>query len=301
MLYAAVDENDFERVKSFLISGDNPNVLDRWSGIRPIQRCVELRNLPMARLLLENGAMPNMQSYPPFPAWTISIPLITAVQMQNLDMADLLLAFGADVHASDYYEDMSIHIAVSCGNIDLVRLLLHAGADSSEPKMSNEMRDALFIAVENGNLEMVDLLYEEGSAVSSIFDKIGGNALDELELNISLGFPDVYAVMKSKVNWIEMVREQSFQGNYKYFYNEFSRGIIPPIAQLVPLLPEGGIQEIQSWAKMEISCYALFYHGECNSELRRLTDAPGPISEKICEYLIFPSKTRAYIRNSKYW
>ena len=301
MFFDAVNENDFDRVKSFLISGDNPNILDRWTGLVPIQRCVELRNLPMARLLLENGALPNLPSYPPFPTWTISMPLITAVQMQNIDMANLLLAFGADVHVTDYYVDMPIHVAVSSRNIEMVRLLLHSGADSSEPKMSDEMRDALFIAVEDGNLEMVDLLYEKGSAVSSISDASGANALDELALNISIGRPDVYNAMKIKVNWIEAVREHASQGNYKYFYNEFSRGIIPPIAQLVPLLPEGGIQEIQSWAITEISCYALFYHGECNSELRRLTDAPGPISEKICEYLIFPCKTRAFLRNSKYW
>ena len=80
-----------------------------------------------------------------------------------------------------------------------------------------------------------------------------------------------------------------------------------PLAQWVPLLPTPARAELSAWVASRLAdvrgCYALSYHGDeaegspWEAHARRLTDAPGPISELVTGYLAHPTAaTRALLR-----
>ena len=288
-----VDLKCLVSAKSLLDAGEDPNVIYEC-GRAPLHRAIQLRDPFMTHLLLSHGADPRLRVQLRYPLWENTTPLHMAVHMHDDDIVQQLIAFGANVHEVNSYDEMALHLAVYGRNIDMARILLRAGADSAQP-LGTVLRDSLYLAIEDGNLEMVDLLFEEGSAFSSPYEEGGQpSALGELQRFITAGQPDVYEAMKAKVDWIETVRLKAIHSDFQYFHASLVVGKVPPLAQLLPLLQDGAEGMFKEWAMISRSYYAMFYHGE--SQDRRMTDASGPISEKLAEYLLFPSVSRAFLR-----
>ena len=75
----------------------------------------------------------------------------------NVAMMQYLVGCGADINARNEADYSAVELAVLYDRIDAVQLLQEMGADF-HPSTSNNERDALYNAVENSNLEMVQLL-----------------------------------------------------------------------------------------------------------------------------------------------
>ena len=84
-----------------------------------------------------------------------------AARNGHLDVVRLLLEAGADKHAVMRYRATALHVAAQNGHLDVVRLLLAAGADKDAEMQAG--RTALHLAAHQGHLHIVRLLLEAGA------------------------------------------------------------------------------------------------------------------------------------------
>lgn len=121
-----------------------------------------LGNRELTAFLLSRGADPNRH----FRNHTYS-PLATAAH--DLRLTDMMLAHNATVKGSG-----ALIVAAEEGNVDVVRLLLEAGADVSEigvqnwadPRLDVDMGTALHKAVVNRKVKVVRVLLDAGADVN---------------------------------------------------------------------------------------------------------------------------------------
>ena len=121
LLQEAIYRDKFEIAEKLLRLGAIPDLCGWDTEETPLCTAVTEKNERMVSLLLENGADPDAGRYE-----DSSTPLTKAVKTGAPHIVKLLLAAKADVHAD---EDAALKVAVSNGQIQAVRLLLHNGAD----------------------------------------------------------------------------------------------------------------------------------------------------------------------------
>ena len=287
LLCSAVGNGWIYGAMSLLRRGANPNIESR-AGQTPLMLAVDGDDIRMTRLLLQHGADVNLAALPIFPdQFDVATPLQTAVFAKHHDIVEVLLEYGADIN-DDLFDESALSMAIRARNLKTAKLLLHAGA--SHPK------DAVWLAVENGDLEMVSLLYEEGFCWPDWRE-----ALDDVEMPC-----DAYVCrqIKNMVSLNELLRDCCIKGKMEYIDAFLCMGFMLQVAQIAPYLSLDNVQKIRSWADQERSFYAAFYHGEDSEEedgIRRLTDAPGPISDYLAHFLLPPLTSRQFLRESRYW
>ncbi|XP_014663141.1 PREDICTED: putative ankyrin repeat protein RF_0381 [Priapulus caudatus] len=139
-----------------LSHGADANAADSY-GQTSLHYAAYSGRLNIMRLLLEAGAVPNV-------AHTKSgeTPLMYAAWVGEEAMVQMLLSHGADANATDSYGWTSLHIAVCSGRLDIVRLLLEAGADPSVADTESGMTP-LMMAVRKGNEAAVQMLLSHGA------------------------------------------------------------------------------------------------------------------------------------------
>ncbi len=88
-------------------------------------------------------------------------PLIRASVLGNIEIMTMLLEAGADVNGKDEVGDTPLMAAAEFGHINGAKLLIESGAniDSTKPDQTT----ALMIAVRNGDAKMTNLLVEAGA------------------------------------------------------------------------------------------------------------------------------------------
>ena len=124
---------------SELARGVSPDQKD-GTGMTALGYAARSGNLEMMRLLLDNGASPNLRSGDhPWP------PVLYAVHKKRMEAVRLLIERGADVNGSTLTGFTPLMMAAGHGNVPMVKLLLSAGAD---PLIrSNSGGSALTVAV----------------------------------------------------------------------------------------------------------------------------------------------------------
>jgi ankyrin repeat protein len=107
-------------------------------------------NTVYLRWLLEHGADANERARE-------FTPLATVVQRNDLDAVRALLEYGAQVNVQDQHGRTPLSLSIVHGNLELIRLLLTAGADPSvgEPPV--------LVAVTRGRNDVIRLLAEHGA------------------------------------------------------------------------------------------------------------------------------------------
>ncbi|XP_026060223.1 cyclin-dependent kinase inhibitor 2A [Carassius auratus] len=112
---AAATGNTY-RVQFLLSNGVNVNGVNKF-GRTPIQ-VMMMGNTPLAHLLLEYGADPNV----PDPG-TGSTPLHDAARTGFMDTVQLLIRFNADPNSTDHSNLRPVDVARRTGHMDVAEFL----------------------------------------------------------------------------------------------------------------------------------------------------------------------------------
>ena len=125
----AVDEGNIPLVKALLAQGLSVNTLGPCTESMLI-RAAQFSQVEAARILLEHGANVNYQDN------TCCTALKDAVVEGSLEMVTLLLDAGADMTILGGADTgNALHTASRQGHIEIARLLLQRGADPDAPDM----------------------------------------------------------------------------------------------------------------------------------------------------------------------
>jgi ankyrin repeat protein len=158
-LEAAVSETDIEHVRAALDNGADPNVTMSSDSIIPLYWAVNSGSLDIVVLLLSRGALVAKE------ADADETTMHHAAESNNVDMLRLLLRFdgGVALNWFDYIDRTPLMCAVQAHAQESAAFLIDAGSDvnaHNEPRIGDS---ALHIAVEKGDLAMVELLLKAGA------------------------------------------------------------------------------------------------------------------------------------------
>ena len=136
------------------------------------------------------------------------ISLHEAVMDGNKDMVGYLIANGSDVNMKNCYGSSPLHVAVSCGRVEILKFLIENGApliDAKDKYGYTPLHDA---AEFSSNVEVLKCLIENGANVSEKND----NGDTPFDLVTRFGHQDVVnyftEIMKKAEN--EKVPEENY-------------------------------------------------------------------------------------------
>lgn len=98
--------------------------------------------------------------------------LISAANSGNIDVVKFLLHLGANVNISNNNGWTPLHGAAICGNMEIVQLLLNRGANVNV--QDSRGRTPLYWAAQNGHIGIVQLLLQAGANVNNTRDQCNG-------------------------------------------------------------------------------------------------------------------------------
>lgn len=131
-------------------------------GTTALQWAVRANDLPLADLLLRNGASPSAANE------AGATPMLLATQNGNAAMVERLLVAGADPNAPlTKTSDTALMMAARTGKVDAVKVLLDHGAQVNAHETWGGTT-ALMWAVSEHHADVVKLLIERGAEVNAI-------------------------------------------------------------------------------------------------------------------------------------
>lgn len=152
-LLAAISENAHDILKALIKAGADVN---GWKGggivyriDTPVARALDVEDNVALKILLDAGASPNKDC-------AAGRPLLQATKEGSAGGAQLLIAAGADLEQRNSSEMTSLIVAASMGNVEMVRLLLQAGANPLSVDVLD--RTAYDIAVERKEEDVAKIL-----------------------------------------------------------------------------------------------------------------------------------------------
>lgn len=163
----AIDDGNRRLVDYFLEKGVDVNgVSDQ--GITPLIAAAKENQAEIARLLIDRGAKVNFVNEK---GWTA---LMEAADEGAYETAQVLMQAGAQIELhGEQFHATPLGIAASEGHLDILKMLLDAGANANGPAGS---QPPLHEAAEEGHLEVVRYLLDAGTAVDQR-DQVGRTAL----------------------------------------------------------------------------------------------------------------------------
>ncbi|CAI8053946.1 Kinase D-interacting substrate of 220 kDa [Geodia barretti] len=170
-LMSAVSEGDKERVGQLLLEGVDPNVFPPMTDSTPLMEASRGGNFEIARLLLDNGANPNLANSE---NWT---PLMAAANNGHLGTADTLLGRKADPDKQDDSGWSALMAAVFKRYNGVALRILTAGA---KPHIQDKNKtNALLLAIKiHGTDTVVEALLDHmDPSYLDIQDSYGETAL----------------------------------------------------------------------------------------------------------------------------
>jgi ankyrin repeat protein len=115
--------------------------------------------LDIATVLVDAGADVNLKSTEGF------APIISAVQGNHKPVVDYLLTKGARINEKNGPNGITpLYLACSLGSLDIVKVLVDAGADVNQK--STQGYTSLFLAVKEKHKPVVDYLLSKGARIN---------------------------------------------------------------------------------------------------------------------------------------
>ena len=153
LLQNAIGEGNPEELRSLVIEkGADVNAKFPWRRYYLLSAAIDSGNLEMAGVLLELGANPNTRE-------DLGYPIIErAAREGKIEVVRLLVDAGADVDGS-----AALWTAIDHGHTEVVRLLVEAGADVNPKDPWNQGSSFLTLAKLSGNPEIVQILADAGA------------------------------------------------------------------------------------------------------------------------------------------
>ncbi|KAI9834920.1 MAG: hypothetical protein M1819_002643 [Sarea resinae] len=195
-LRAAAGSNSLIAFDRLLDLGADVNALDPDSGLTALEQAVEANNEAFVWHLTEKGASPSAKaleicSRRPNPLIVQVLlnarakdrhfiergatqAVKSAVESGSIEIVQMLLNAGADVNDQWDDERTALQRAVQKNNNDMVQLLMEAGADVNAPGFGSFGRTALQEAAENGNMHLVRLFLQKGADINAPASSCGG-------------------------------------------------------------------------------------------------------------------------------
>ncbi|WP_109437711.1 ankyrin repeat domain-containing protein [Aquimarina sp. AU119] len=159
---------------------------------------IKMKDITLVKLMLDGNESDHLKK-------ESSIVLHTAMRYRKNDNIKILLSYGANPNAVDNNKQTSLHIAAQFNDFEMIKLLIKYGADLnkinkrgetvlsllSSGKNSNTLRNVKYIinkggkdpnnkallnATQKGNIQLIDLLLENGYEINP---KIGASPLYE--------------------------------------------------------------------------------------------------------------------------
>lgn len=187
-LLDAVASKNYEAVKKYIKDGENVNKANK-RGQFPLWNAVWNEDAQMVSLLLQNGANPVQK----FKGKDSELGCLEiAAQQGYLDIVQLLVAAGADINVRSFRGHTPLRIAARNGRVDVVNYCLSKGAEVNT--QGEDGATPLEHAASKGHLEIVKLLVEKGANIN-LQDKEGDFALGEAA---KAGFMEVVVYLLEK-------------------------------------------------------------------------------------------------------
>jgi ankyrin repeat protein len=151
---AAAGSGDQETLKSLLAAGGDANAQDS-RGFSALAIASLNGDVESMKLLLEGSA--TLESESPN-----SNPLLLAVKSGNAQAVRLLLSKGAESR----FKPNETTLLAEAPNVEIVRILLGAGADIQDVDLANR-NTALHVAADFGRSQIAEILIESGAPVNT--------------------------------------------------------------------------------------------------------------------------------------
>ncbi|KAL6241240.1 hypothetical protein RBB50_011919 [Rhinocladiella similis] len=156
VLREAVLNRDAESVRLLLLFGADPNSVDKSSSTA-LLAAIEASFMEGTKLLLKYGADPNLPSGPSNEA-----PIAVAVAETKVELVQLLLTYGGNANISTSDGNTLLDMAVTkTAPRRLTELLLNYGSDANGK--SNRGETPLFVAIQAGRVDLMQLLLDHGA------------------------------------------------------------------------------------------------------------------------------------------
>ncbi|XP_014679678.1 PREDICTED: putative ankyrin repeat protein RF_0381 [Priapulus caudatus] len=145
-------------VQMLLSHGADANAADSY-GETSLHHAAHYGQLHIMLLLLEAGADPNVAE-----TQSGKTPLMKVMRECEEAAVQMLLSHGANANAADSHGETSLHHAAYLGQLDIVRLLLEAGADPNVAETEERGSfTALHYSCDQLHTEMITLLLKHGA------------------------------------------------------------------------------------------------------------------------------------------
>ena len=126
---------------------------------RSFLRSVKDDDIAAVKLFLDSGMNPNAKDYLEYTA------LAHAANMGHIEIVEMLLKAGADVNAKTKYHGRTpLVLAALNDHLDVVKILLNSGADVNH--IGTDGVNALIFAVDGDNLQITGALLDAGADVN---------------------------------------------------------------------------------------------------------------------------------------
>ena len=183
-LFAAADSNNFEVVKILVDAGADIYSGESSNGERsPFISAVKFDNLEMVKYFLAKDTDKKF-------AALYDLALYYALSGASNEMARFFIKLGANPKGGEKSRGTPLAVAISRGNLEMVKYLISLGAEVNLPK---GFYPPLNPAVINGHLEIVKYLIEKGANVnqksdwSALIEAVRNNRLEIVKILVKAG------------------------------------------------------------------------------------------------------------------
>ncbi|CZR63647.1 uncharacterized protein PAC_13544 [Phialocephala subalpina] len=194
-LYEATRKRDVHLVRLLLNAGANPNASITFSQMEsPLQASVRSdNNHELIQILLDAGGNANVA---PIDSWTPHTLLTSAISNGDAALVRILLESKAEVNMMTKYSITALQAAASVNDVEIVQILVDAGADVDAP-FGNRYETARVVAAKNGkfkhqvspiqfaayndNIEIVQILLDLEANVDGYIQYPRDESLDDVD------------------------------------------------------------------------------------------------------------------------